>query len=205
MSRDALTRMDVDTRWLHHRKVRQLRAQYPTTWPVFWCAYMALLGEAWVAQSRRLTLEDALAGIALPGATISEAFEALHGVGIIGGDGRIPAGSWREWFGPAKERLEAMTKSGKLAAHIRWQHPGTFEACDRCGIRPHNQRNAPRLPPTPAIPRQPSRARGVKETEDQEDRVGRVARAQAVIADPKASKERKRAAQFQLDQLGATA
>ena len=43
MSRDRLVRMDISTSWAYDRRTRQLQRRYPEDWPVYWCAYMALL------------------------------------------------------------------------------------------------------------------------------------------------------------------
>ena len=103
MSRDGLARMDVDTHWPYHRKVRKLQRLYPERWPIYWCAYQALLGEAWAKCSRSLTLEDAWCP-ALP-CEAAEARKALNAAGIVDAAGKVPAPSWQQWFGPVAKRI----------------------------------------------------------------------------------------------------
>lgn len=129
MTRDPLARMDVDTHWPYHRKVRQLQARYPDQWPAYWCAYLALLGEAWAKGNRKLTLGEAWCP-ALP-CTVAEATSALIETGIVDRAGRVPRDSWREWFEPVADRLKGKSDAGQKAAHKRW-HVGPFESCALC-------------------------------------------------------------------------
>lgn len=158
MTRDPLARMDVDTMFAYHHKLRKLQMQEPQQWPTYWTAYLVLLGECWRAGSRSMTLEESWCP-AIP-SKVSDAKAALVHAGIVDKSGRVPVASWREWYGPAEARIRAASEAGQLAAHKRW-HVGPFETCQPCrngtALRPHNDRNAPRQPPTPPTP--PKRAR----------------------------------------------
>lgn len=149
MTRDRLTRMDVDTGWAYHRKLRKLQRLYPEQWPTYWAAYMTLLGEAWAVGSRKLTLEEAWCP-AMP-CTVEEAEKALRAAAITDTANRVPIASWRKWYEPAARRITARREAGKVAAEKRW-HPTNGKA-----MPTHNQSYAPRQPASQ--PSTPSRAR----------------------------------------------
>lgn len=150
MSRQPITRMDVDTGWAYNRKLRRLQQAEPQRWPIFWSCYMALLGEAWQRLDRRLTLVDAWVP-SMP-CTPAEAQAALLAARIVDKAGRVPLASWNEWVGPALERIRRGSDHGLLAAHNRW-HVGPFERCQLCKNAPalpeHSPSNAPRQPRQP--------------------------------------------------------
>lgn len=159
MTRDALSRMDTDTRWAYHRKVRALQAAHPKLWPVYWCAYMALLGEAWASADRSLTVADAWCPM-VP-CTPEEATEALQAVGIVDNKGRIPAASWRDWFGPVATRMKLASDKGRLGAEKRWGKKGGNAPAMPPHMPPHNLGNTPHQPAShTSQQRQPSPARG---------------------------------------------
>lgn len=116
MPRDTLTRMDVDSAILYHRKVRKLQAREPERWPAILAAWLGLLGEAWKARTREVTLEDSWCP-ALTMLTLADADAALRAVQLIDGDGFIKQDSWDEWFGPALLRVE----NARNAAAVRWE------------------------------------------------------------------------------------
>jgi hypothetical protein len=147
MSRDGFTRMDVDTRWAYHRKARRLQRLYPTDWPTYMAAFWALLGEAWIAMSRDLTLDDAWVP-AIP-CTLEEAQAALTAAGFLDPDGRVPDRSWDDWFGPAYERTTKRKLSAKAAADVRWGN-----APDADALPTHRDTDADALP-TDAVPHHP--------------------------------------------------
>jgi len=140
MSRDALTRMDVDTNWAYHRKVRRLQQQHPEHWPAYWAAYMALLGEAWRSSDPGLTLLDAWVP-AMP-CSPEEALAALVAAKILTDEGCIPADSWQEWFGPTQARIDA----ARYAANKR--HHGDKETAP--AMPSHSGGNANSQPVYPA-------------------------------------------------------
>lgn len=154
MSRDPLARMDVDTRWAYHRKLRKLQRLNPEHWPTYWCAYLALLGEAWAAGKRSLTLEDTW--VPATPCQPTEAMAALRAAGIVDKDGRVPLTSWRKWYEPVAKRLRERSDAGRAAAEIRWKlaHLSGTDA-----MRTHSARNAPR-PAQPSTPVPRARARG---------------------------------------------
>jgi hypothetical protein len=149
-SRDRLARMDVDTGWAYHRKVRELRRRYPDLWPVFWTAYLALLGEAWAVGDRTLTLADTYPP-SMP-APVGEALDALQAVRIVDSAGRVPVASWRVWYGPVAAKLRQKSAAGTLGAAARWGAIGADKgAANGAANAPH--------PPNPPNPRR-GRARG---------------------------------------------
>lgn len=205
MSRDPLARMDVDTRWAYHRKVRRLQAAHPEHWPIYWAAYLALLGEAWAKGSRTITLEDAWCPV-LP-CTIDEARDALRAAEIIDRQDRVPTASWREWHDPVAKRLQDRSDAALRAAHYRW-HVGPFDVCPLCAdvMRTHSNGHAPRPPRQPHPPVARGRARGVRSIDrDEEKRTEAIARAQATLDDPQASDDRREVARFQLRRFGVSA
>jgi len=133
VSRDRLVRMDISTSWAYDRRTRQLQRRYPEDWPVYWCAYMALLAEAWSSQRGDVTLEDAWVP-ALP-CEYDAARAALESVGLIDADGRVPAEAWEEWYGPARARMQARSEMAKHAADRRWE-----QARMRSASGPHADR-----------------------------------------------------------------
>lgn len=148
MSRDPLTRMDVDTRWPFHRKMRRLRAAEPKDWPAIWTGYMSLLAEAWYAGDRRLTLEECwLPDIDYP---VEAAAEALEDVGFIDRMHRIPLTSWKEWFIPVENRIRARSAAGRIAAEKRWndrpeRNPtGMRSQCTKPASQPAKESSQPR-------------------------------------------------------------
>jgi len=150
-------RMDVDTHWPYHRKVRKLQLLYPNEWPVYWAAYMVLLAEAWATSSRHVNLEDAWCP-ALP-CSPTEARDALVAAGITDRHWRIPTKSWDDWHGPVEARFEAYRERGRAgglaSAEVRRttvKHKSTNGAAQ---VNPH-----PPYPPTnqPTVPT--PRARG---------------------------------------------
>jgi len=177
MSRDPLTRMDVDTNWAYHRKVRMLQARYPQQWTTYWCAYQALLGEAWAKGNRKLTLEQTWCP-ALP-CTAAEALAALKACDVVDRAGRVPLDSWREWVEPAMARMKKSSDAGQRAAHKRW-HVGEFERCQLCAdamqgaMRSHSDGNAPRQPRQPTIPTNESKNGRRTERRGRMTRVGDV-------------------------------
>jgi hypothetical protein len=117
-SRDRLARMDVDTGWAYQEKFRKLQRENPDRWPIYAAAYFALLGEAWATGDRRTTLEGAW--VPALRAEPAEVIEALRSARLIDPAGRIPASSWREWYGPVAARLVQKSAAGKLGAEARW-------------------------------------------------------------------------------------
>ena len=146
MSRDPLTRMDVDTRWMFTDHARKLQTAHPTTWPTFWCAYQAVLAESWW-KGHRVTLADAWLPV-LP-CSIEDAQAALQAAELIDRAGRVTINAWKKWFEPAFERIERRSAAGKAGAEKRWSE---HEKRTAKPMRPHRERNAPRQPATPATP-----------------------------------------------------
>lgn len=169
MSRDPLARMDIDTRWPYHRKCRALQAAYPSDWPSYWCAYLALLGESW-AGTERLTLRDAWVP-SLP-VTIDAALAALVDVGLLDKSGKVPTKSWDEWFGPAAARLDSLRERGRKGAETRWNKrekaPNGHRPSDGTAMAEPSASNGRHMrhasqtnhavPATPAIPAAAGRA-----------------------------------------------
>jgi hypothetical protein len=181
MSREQLGRMDVDTNWPYHRKLRRLQAAQPERWPIYWAAYLALLGECWKAGTRSLNVVDAWCP-AVP-CPPDEAMQVLIAVGITDRQGRVPAASWREWYGPVQARLADRSEAGQQAAHTRW-HSGPYASCVRCAaaMRAHSGRNAPSRQArptrqTPPSPRAPARPRGSVRIDTGPEQVGAPLRA----------------------------
>lgn len=117
MSRDDLTRMDVDTNWAYHHRTRDLQRAQPDRWPVYWCAYLGVLAESW-RKGTRVTLERAWVP-AIP-TTLADALAVLVEVGLLDRHGRIPPSSWQEWAVPALDRIAKRSDSAKSAARTRW-------------------------------------------------------------------------------------
>lgn len=160
MSRDELTRMDVDTGFLYHRKTRALQVAHPERWPVYYTAYLAVLAESW-KKGTRLTLADSWS-VAFP-CTLEEALAALVGVELLDAAGRIRMGSWKEWVEPALERIGRKSAAGKTGASARWEKERARRASTKTApdgnatsMRPHRQNDAPRQPSTPATPATPT-------------------------------------------------
>lgn len=149
MSRDPLTRMDVDTRWLYTDHARKLQVAHPAAWPTYWCAYQAVLAESWW-KGHRVTLAEAWSPV-LPG-TIEDAQAALQAAELLDRAGRVTINAWKKWFEPALERIERRSAAGKAGAESRWNKHGERTAEP---MRSHSRRNAPRQPATPATPATP--------------------------------------------------
>lgn len=135
MTRDALTRMDVDTGWVYHRKFRALQRSDPDGWPSAAVAWFALLGEAWRSANPDLTLAEAWPP-ALRADEAQVTGELLR-AGLITEAGQIPRDSWDEWTEPARVRME----KARNAAAKRWQSPGNAQAMPSA------------IPSIPSIPR----------------------------------------------------
>ena len=121
MTRDALPRMDVDTNWVNHRRWRKLQRLAPTEWPSCVVAYFALLGEAWRSRTREVTVDDAYPTALRDDPALI--FALLRDVGLVDSQGRIPADSWEDWYGPAAARIE----QAKHAAGVRWHGRGNAQ------------------------------------------------------------------------------
>ncbi len=117
MSRDPITRMDVDTRWLYTDHARKLQTAHPETWPTHWCAYQAVLAESWW-KGQRVTLADAWSPV-IPG-TMEDALAALQDADLLDKAGRVTINAWKKWFEPALERIERRRAAGKAGAEGRW-------------------------------------------------------------------------------------
>lgn len=115
MTRNALLRMDLDTRWLYHRKWRTIQREHPADWPSIAVAWLALLGEAWSNLSRNVTLEDAWPAALDPG-LLPKAREVLTKARLLDRQGKVPQDTWEEWIGPTIRRMNA----GASAAAVRW-------------------------------------------------------------------------------------
>lgn len=141
MTRDALTRMDVDTAWVYHRKFRALQRADPDGWPNAAVAWFALLGEAWRAANPALTLAEAWP----PALRADEAqvTSSLAQVGLITASGEIPRDSWDEWTAPARARMD----KARNAAAKRWQSSGNAQAMPSA------------IPSIPSIPSSRTRTR----------------------------------------------
>jgi hypothetical protein len=165
MSRDELTRMDVDTGFLYHRKTRALQVANPERWPIYYTAYLAVLAESW-KKGTRLTLADSWS-VAFP-CTMDEALAALVSVELLDAAGRIRVGSWKEWVEPALERIGKKSAAGKTGATARWEKErarGTSTKSAPDGnaksMRPDATAlriDAPRQPSTPSTPATPASA-----------------------------------------------
>lgn len=103
MSRDGASRMDWDTHFSYHKKVRKLQMRHPKDWERYAMAYQALAAETWVAMAR-VTLEDAW----VPAAScdIADARAALLDAGLIDDGDCLPEASWTEWSGRYSASLE---------------------------------------------------------------------------------------------------
>jgi len=152
MSRDPLTRMDVDTRWLFTDHTRKLQTAHPTAWPTFWCAYQAVLAESWW-KGQRVTLADAWSPT-IP-CSIEEAQAALQAADLIDKAGRVTLNAWKKWFEPALERIERRRAAGKAGAESRWNKHGERTPKP---MRSHSEGDAPRHPSTPSTPPTPGTA-----------------------------------------------
>lgn len=152
MSRDPLTRMDVDTRWLFTDHTRRLQTAHPQAWPTFWCAYQAVLAESWW-KGQRVTLASAWSP-AIP-CTIEEAQRALQDVDLLDRTGRVALNAWKKWFEPAAERIEKRKAAGKAGAEGRWNKHGKRTPN---AMRSHSVGDAPRQPSTPSTPSTPVEA-----------------------------------------------
>lgn len=117
MSRDPITRMDVDTRWLYTDHARKLQTAHPETWPTHWCAYQAVLAESWW-KGQRVTLADAWSPV-IPG-TMEDALAALQDADLLDKAGRVTINAWKKWFEPALDRIERRRAAGKAGAEGRW-------------------------------------------------------------------------------------
>lgn len=150
MSRDPITRMDVDTRWMFTDHARKLQTAHPTDWPTFWCAYQAVLAESWW-KGQRVTLADAWSPT-IP-CSIEEAQAALQAADLLDKAGRVTLNAWKKWFEPALERIERRRAAGKAGAESRWNKHGERTPKP---MRSHSEGDAPRHPSTPshAKPRQ---------------------------------------------------
>lgn len=144
MSRDPITRMDVDTRWLYTDHARKLQTAHPETWPTHWCAYQAVLAESWW-KGQRVTLADAWSPV-IPG-TMEDALAALQDADLLDKAGRVTINAWKKWFEPALERIERRRAAGKAGAEGRWNKHA--ERTPKA-MRSHSVGDAPRQPSTPS-------------------------------------------------------
>lgn len=133
MSRDGFARMDVDTGWAYHRKMRRLQRLFPERWEVYAAAYWALLAEAWRIRSQEMTLEDAWCPAL--NCTTEEAQSALAQCRFVDGEGRVPPASWEDWVGPAIHRVEIRSEAGRKANEARWRSVRSPN-----GVRPQSKR-----------------------------------------------------------------
>lgn len=117
MGRDHLTRYDSDTRWLYGDHARKLQRLHPTDWPVYWCAYQAVLAESWW-EGTRITLEAAWSPV-IPCA-LQDATEALQEAGLLDRSGRVTAAAWRTWYEPVAARMGKRSTAGAIGAKARW-------------------------------------------------------------------------------------
>ncbi len=148
MGRESLNRMDLDTRWPYHHRIRELQRSHPQEWPVYWCAYLAVLGESWATGSR-VPLTTAWVP-SLP-CSLTDAGEALMAVGLLDKALRVPAHSWKEWYEPAAERISRMSARGKAGASARWSKHEKRTVAQSNGDAQALLADAPRQPSTPAI------------------------------------------------------
>ena len=150
MSRDPITRMDVDTRWLFTDHTRKLQVAHPEDWPIYWCAYQAVLAESWW-KGHRVTLADAWSPV-FPG-TMADAQAALLAADLVDKSGRVTLNAWKKWFEPALERIEKRSAAGRAGAEKRWSEHAKRTPKP---MRSHSERDAPRQPSTPATPATPA-------------------------------------------------
>lgn len=163
MSRDPITRMDVDTRWMFTDHARKLQTAHPTAWPTFWCAYQAVLAESWW-KGHRVTLADAWTPV-IPG-TMEEAQAALQAADLLDKSGKVTLNAWKKWFEPAFDRIEKRKAAGKAGAEGRWNKHG--ERTPKA-MRSHSERDAPRQPSTPSTQATPQGASDGHQEDDAVD------------------------------------
>ena len=130
MTRDVLTRMDVDVSFLSHKKIRRLQMRAPTAWPLYTIAWLALLGDSWKCKDR-VPLIDAWQPVFGGQEIYEEAKAALAEVGLIDKQEKIPPDSWDEWVGPALARIQHRSAMGRVGARARWGE-----------MRPHSEGTA---------------------------------------------------------------
>jgi len=125
--------MYFDVNWVRDRKVAKLQRVKPTEWPVYWCAYLAALADAWAHRSRLRSFTDAVP--LLLAVDPDEAENVLKAVGLLDRGGHIPKDSWDEWYGPVEARLRQATH----AAAVRWQS-GSNAGASTAANKPKTQR-----------------------------------------------------------------
>ena len=111
----------------------KLQRDHPTDWPVYMAAYFALLGEAWLTRSRKVTLEEAWCP-ALP-CTPEDAAAVLLAARLIDSSHRVRPKAWNTWFGPAERRME----NAREAALARWKG---HSASNALALPEHSSGNA---------------------------------------------------------------
>lgn len=103
MSRDdGFAVMDVSTSWLSDDKFTRLAREHPRQ--LLWCVsgYAATKAASW-RHGKRMRITDSLpAWLAFN----AEGIGALVSVKLLDRTGRIPAKTWRDWFGPAQKRRQ---------------------------------------------------------------------------------------------------
>ena len=110
---------DIDTMLLFDPKLAALRADIPEHWAWYTIAYLQTVLQSW-AQGQALRVAECQ----LPGMP-PDATTVLRRVGLINGDGRIPAETWQSWYGPAERRRQqlrdrvARHRAGGLADIIK--------------------------------------------------------------------------------------
>lgn len=152
MTRDGLTRMDVDANIMYHRKVRKLQSAFPRTWTHLLIAWLALLGEAWKSGHRDVSMSESWVP-ANSDLEAADAVRSLKSVGLLDVKGRVPEDTWDEWYGPAAMRLH----NARNAAAVRWGNPPA--------VRPQSEGIAPAMPIANQPTNQPTKTRRVVSTD----------------------------------------
>lgn len=118
MNRDGFARADVDVAFYHDPKAIKLarRLRNPERTMVCLGLYQAVVLASW-SEGERVTLEDAAPAWWAEG--IDDIAADLAGVGLIDGDGRIPAHAWETWFGPARDARRDRQFEGAIGGLIR--------------------------------------------------------------------------------------
>jgi|GEM_PF-4322703 len=160
MSRDHLTRMDADTRWLYTDHARRLQTKHPEAWPAYWCAYQAVLAESWW-EGRRVPLESAWTPL-IPG-SMEDALAALQDAKLLDARGKVVTSAWKKWFEPARDRIERRSTAGVAGAKERWiKHAERIAEAAGGAMRSHSsavhQASHPSQPSKPSKPASGTRA-----------------------------------------------
>ena len=156
MSRDEITRADMDVGFYADRKIGALARllREPVTTAAYAALYDATVRASWKA-GRRLTLEESLPAWWL--APFDDAMSALIAVALLDAEGRVLEHAWASWYLPAAERIADARVAGMVGGLMRSLRLSKDDAVAEARRRLAKADLAdPRVTPSPTEPTEPT-------------------------------------------------